>query len=562
MKRLLECVPNFSEGRDSALIDSIVAVIEAADGVELLDVDPGAATNRTVVTFVGEPEAVLDAAVAAGKKSAELIDMSKHSGEHPRFGCMDVCPLVPIAGLSMEETADYARELGRRLGVEAGLTVYLYENAASRPERQNLAVVRQGEYEGLKERLAQPDWAPDFGPATFQPKTGATAVSARNFLVAYNINLNTTSARRANAVAFDVREKGRIKREPCPLTGEVVRDADGNPVWVAGELKAVKGIGWFIEEFGIAQVSMNLTDITITSVHEAFDAVCASAQRRGMRATGSELVGLIPLQAMLDAGRHYLRKQQRSTGVSDAELVKIAAKSLGLDDLKAFDPQASIIEYVLAAKQGGGRLAAMSVKAFVEETASESPAPGGGSVAANLGALGAALGTMVANLSSHKRGWDERWEEFSDWAERGKVCHQELVSLIDKDTEAFERIMAAWRLPTATDAEKSAQAEAVQTATVFAIETPLRVMEVSLQSMEVAKAMADVGMDASASDAGVAALCARSAVIGAFLNVRINAKDLSDPALVAGFEKRGLKMVEQAQALEAEILALVDQKVS
>jgi len=561
MKRLLECVPNFSEGRDLAVIEKITAVIEAVDGVELLDVDPGAATNRTVVTFVGEPDAVLDAAVAAGKKSAELIDMSKHSGEHPRFGAMDVCPLVPIAGLSMEETAEYARELGQRLGEEAGLTIYLYENAARRPERQNLANVRRGEYEGLKERLKDAEWAPDFGPADFQTKTGATAVSARNFLVAYNINLNTTSARRANAVAFDVREKGRIKKAPCPLTGEVVKDADGNTVWEPGQLKAVKGIGWFIEEFGIAQVSMNLTDITVTSVHEAFDAVCASADRRGMRVSGSELVGLIPLEAMLDAGRYYLRKQSRSTGVSNAELVKIAAKTLGLDDLKKFEPQKSIIEYVLAAKQGGGRLAAMSVQGFVEETASESPAPGGGSIAANLGALGAALGTMVANLSSHKRGWDERWEEFSDWAERGKACHQELVQLIDKDTEAFERIMLSWRLPTGTDAEKSAQKEAVQAATLFAIKAPFRVMEVSLESMKVAKAMADIGMDASASDAGVAALCARSAVMGAFLNVRINAGDLEDKAVVADFEKRGTEIVAQAQSMETEILRLVEKKL-
>ncbi|MBT4560528.1 MAG: glutamate formimidoyltransferase [Planctomycetes bacterium] len=561
MKRLLECVPNFSEGRDLAVIEKITAVIEAIDGVELLDVDPGAATNRTVVTIVGEPDAVLDAAVAAGKKAAELIDMSKHTGEHPRFGAMDVCPLVPISGITMDETAEYARELGRRLGEEAGLTIYLYENAASRPERQNLANVRKGEYEALKDRLTDPEWAPDFGPSEFQPGTGATAVSARNFLVAYNVNLNTTSPRRANAIAFDVREKGRIKREPCPLTGEVVRDENGKAIWAPGELKCVKGIGWYIEEFGIAQVSMNLTDISVTKVHQAFDAVYASANRRGMRVTGSELVGLIPLHSMLDAGRHYLQLQKRSTGVSDGELIKIAVKSLGLDDLSKFDPQKSIIEYVLAAKQQGGRLAAMTVKDFVEETASESPAPGGGSIAANLGALGAALGTMVANLSSHKRGWDSRWEEFSDWAEKGKVCHQELVALIDRDTEAFERIMMAWRLPDKSDSEKAAKEEAVQAATLFAIETPFRVMEVSLQSMDVARAMADIGMSASASDAGVAALCARSAVMGAFLNVRINSGDLTDKTAVADFEKRGQAIVESAQTAETEILSIVESKL-
>ena len=506
MDRILECVPNFSEGRDPRIIQQITDAIAAVDGVELLDVDPGAATNRTVVTFAGAPEAVIEGAVVAGRMAKELIDMSKHSGEHPRFGGMDVCPLVPISGVSMEETAEYARELGRRLGEEVGLSIYLYEHAASKPERRNLAVVRAGEYEGLADRLQDAQWAPDFGPASFQPRTGATAVGARNFLIAYNVNLNTTSSRRANAIAFDVREKGRIQREGDGLTGPVVKDAQGEPVWIPGKLKAVKGIGWFIEEYGICQVSMNLTDMEVTPLHLAFDETSRAAEARGLRVTGSELVGLVPLQAMLEAGRYFLRKQQRSTGVSEAELIKIAVRSMGLDELAPFDPAKKIIEYVLRGGDGTGRLAGMSLRAFTEETASESPTPGGGSVSAAVGAFGAALGTMVANLSSHKRGWDARWEEFSQVAERGKALHEELVRLIDADTEAFDRIMAAWRLPQGSEAEKVAQQEALQTATRHAIEVPLRVMEVACASMEVAVEMAEQGMEASASDAGVGAL--------------------------------------------------------
>jgi glutamate formiminotransferase len=557
MQKILECVPNFSEGQDLALIGKITDAIQTVDGVKLLDVDPGAATNRTVVTFAGEPEAVIEAAVLAGRMAAELIDMSRQKGEHPRFGGMDVCPLVPIAGLSMEETVGYARELARRLGEEVGLTVYCYEHAATSPERRNLAKVRAGEYEGLAERLADPQWAPDFGPAEFQPRTGATAVSARDFLIAYNVNLNTTSSRRANAVAFDVREKGRIKREGNPLTGPIVKDENGATVWTPGSLSCVKGIGWYIQEYGICQVSMNLTDLTVTSAHVAFDEVCRKAEARGIRVTGSELIGLIPLQEMLEAGRYFLRKQQRSIGVSDAELIKIAVKSMGLDELSDFDPAKKIIEYVIAGGSGGGRLAAMTVQEFVEETASESPAPGGGSVAATMGALGAALGTMVANLSSHKQGWDDRWEEFSDWAVRGKACYQELLRLVDLDTEAFEGIMAAWRLPSGSETEKSAKELALQAATLRAIEVPFRIMEVSLESMQVSQAMLEHGIQASASDAAVAAICARSAVMGAFLNVRINGGDFEDKARMQDFLQHGADIQKQAQGLETAILAAV-----
>jgi glutamate formiminotransferase/formiminotetrahydrofolate cyclodeaminase len=557
MEKLVLCVPNFSEGRDLSVIDAITARIEATDGVKLLDVDPGRATNRTVVTFVGSPDAVIEAAVSAAEAARNLIDMSSHIGEHPRFGAMDVCPLIPVSGVTMEETAEYARTLARRLGDEVGLTVYCYENAALSPQRRNLADVREGEYEGLAARLQDPCWAPDFGPEEFNPRSGATAVSARGFLVAYNVNLNTTSTRRANAVAFDVRERGRVKRTGDLLTGEIVYDDNGEKVWVPGTLKGVKAIGWFIEEYGIAQISMNITDIEATPVHIAFNEVCRSAEARGMRVTGSELVGLIPLSAILDAGRHFLRKQQRSTGVSDAELIKIAVKSLGLDELGEFDPNEKIIEYAIDDRTG--RLADLSVRRFVEETASESVAPGGGSVAANLGALGAALGTMVANLSSHKRGWDDRWEEFSDWANRGKACHDELLTLIDRDTDAFNEIMAAFSLPKGSDADVLARNEAIQEATRHAIEVPLRVMEVSVASMEVIEAMAEIGNPASASDAGVGALCARSAVIGAYLNVRINVPALTDEDVAAAYLERGRELQEQAIAKEATILALVDE---
>ena len=557
MDRLIECVPNFSEGNDLDVIRQITDEIEAVDGVKLLDVDPGRATNRTVVTFAGSPDDVVEAAVRCVRKASELIDMSKHSGEHPRFGATDVCPLVPISGVTMEETVEYARELARRLGEEVGLTVYCYEQAAARPERRNLADVRSGEYEGLPEKLADPDWAPDFGPAEFNPSSGATAVGARDFLVAYNVNLNTTSTRRANAIAFDVREKGRMKRDGDPITGDVVRDADGNPVWVSGSLTSVKAIGWYIDEYSIAQISMNLTNILVTPVHVAFDECVERARDRGVRVTGSELVGLIPLQAMLDAGRYFLRKQHRSTGVSDSELIKIAVKSMGLDELSEFDLKKNIVEYVLA-DESTPKLVDKSLREFVEETASESPAPGGGSVAAALGALGAALGTMVANLSSHRRGWDDRWEEFSDWAERGKASREELIRLVDEDTEAFNAILAAHRLPQGNEKERDARETAIETATNHAIEVPMRVMDVSLEAMETIKAMADIGQKTSASDAGVGALCARAAIRGAYLNVRINVKDLADASAASGYLDRGAQIEKRATEMERDILELVD----
>ena len=578
MKRVLECVPNFSEGRDRSVIDRIAAAAAGVAGVELLDVDPGAATHRTVVTLAGEPEAVVEAAVRAGKEAASLIDMTRHSGQHPRFGAMDVCPLVPVSGITMEETVELARELGRRLGEEAGLSVYLYEEAATRPERRNLAQVRAGEYEGLAERMKDPAHAPDFGPTEFQPRTGATAVSARNFLAAFNVNLNTTSTRRANAVAFDVREKGRIQREGHPLTGPVVQDADGNPVWMPGSLATVKGIGWFIKEYGICQVSLNLTDLSQVSLHQAFDEVEAKARDRGIRATGSELVGLVPRSVMLDAGRHYLRRQQRSTGVSDRELIHIAVRSMGLDELGPFREEEKLVESALEArKRGSGpaasaaegrgaspkpKLVEKTLQDFVWETASESPAPGGGSAAAAAGALGAALATMVANLSSHKQGWDDRWEEFSKHAEQGKACHDRLLSLVDEDTAAFDSIMASWRLPAGDDDEKAAKDKAVQVAVRNAIEVPLHIMEVALEAMSTALPMAESGLKASASDAGVAALCARAAVLGAGLNVRINAPDLEDAPLRDSFLAKASELTTCAETLEKQILEAVDARLA
>jgi glutamate formiminotransferase/formiminotetrahydrofolate cyclodeaminase len=559
MHQLIECVPNFSEGRDQGVIDQITAAIAGVEGARVLDVDPGQATHRTVVTFVGPPEAVVDAAVLGAAKAKELIDMSQHRGEHPRFGGMDVCPLVPVAGITMEETAEFARQLARRLGEEVGLTIYCYENAALAPERRNLAAVRLGEYEGLAERLKDPAWQPDFGPAAFQPRTGATAVGARDFLLAYNINLNTTSTRRANAIAFDVRERGRLKREGHPLTGTIVRDAEGDPVYSPGTLKCVKAIGWYIEEFGVAQISMNLTNISVTPIHIAFDEVCNRAQTRGVRVTGSELVGLIPLQAMLEAGRYFLRKQKRSLGISDRELIKIAVKSMGLDELYEFKPEDKIIEYQLA--DSGRRLVDLSVRGMVEETASESPAPGGGSVAATLGALGAALGSMVANLSAHKRGWDERWEEFSAYAVQGKESQEKLLELIDRDTEAFDAVMAAFGMPQSNAEEQAQRNEAITAATRGAIEVPLEVMEVALQSMEVLRAMAETGNPNSVSDAGVGALCARSAVLGAELNVRINAKELEDRAVAESYLTRCEELKKQALQEETEILEIVRSKL-
>jgi glutamate formiminotransferase/formiminotetrahydrofolate cyclodeaminase len=559
MKQLIECVPNFSEGRDKKIIKQITDAIERVDGIKLLNVDPGKATNRTVVTFVGEPEQVIEAAFQGAKMAAQLIDMSKHKGEHPRFGATDVCPLVPIANISMEETVVYARRLGKRMGEELGISVYCYEFAASSEERRSLANCRAGEYEGLKEKLQHPEWKPDFGPDVLNERAGATAVGARNFLIAYNVNLNTTSVRRANSIAFDVREAGRVVREGDPLTGKIVTDENGEPVRIPGTLKKVRAIGWFIQEYGIAQISMNLTDITVTSMHQAFDEVSERARERGMRVTGSELIGLVPLQAMLDAGKYFLKKQQRSVGIPDEEIIKIAIKSLGLDELAPFDPKKRIIEYLIDDQKD--KLVDLTVAGFSNETLSESPAPGGGSVSAYVGALGAALGAMVANLSAHKRGWDERWEEFSDWAEKGKAIHDKLLKLVDDDTAAFNAIMDAFGLPKNTDQEKKLRSAAIQAATKHAIEVPFEVMKTACQAMEVIQAMATIGNPNSLSDAGVGALCVRTAVYGAYLNVRINAGGLSDKEFSEKILTEAAEILEQAKAKEAEILRLVESKI-
>lgn len=559
VKQLIECVPNFSEGRDMNIIKQITDQIESVDGVKLLDIDPGKATNRTVVTFVGEPEAVIEAAYLAIKKAGEIIEMTKHHGEHPRFGATDVCPLVPIANISMDEVVKYAHKLGEKVGKELNIPVYFYEFAATEEKRKNIANVRSGEYEGLEKKLKNPKWKPDFGPTEFNAKSGATAISARNFLVAYNFNLNTTSTRRANAIAFDVREAGRIKTDP--KTRKKILDEKGNPIRVPGTLPKTKAIGWYIKEYGIAQISMNLTDITITSIHKAFDEVVKSATSRGIRVTGSELVGLVPKQALIDAGKHYLRKQQRSLGISEEEIIKIAVKSLGLDDLKPFNPKEKIIEYLLE-DNSSRPLINMTLKGFAEETASESPAPGGGSIAAYLGALGVSLGTMVANLSSHKRGWDDRWEEFSIWAEKGQKYKNELIGLVDEDTNAFNKIMDAFKLPKGSDEEKAKRKEAIQDATKYAIEIPFRVMKTAFASMEVMEAMATTGLSASISDAGVGALAARAGVMGAFLNVKINASGLEDKNYAQNIIKEAENIQNKAIEKEKQILEIVNNKIN
>jgi len=562
-KQLIECVPNISEGRDLDKIHSIANCVETVEGVKLLDVDPGAATNRTVITFVGEPEQVIEAAFILIKKASELIDMSKHSGEHPRFGATDVCPLVPISGISLEETAVYAHKLGKRVGEELGIPVYLYEKAAQEPKRVNLANCRSGEYEGLAKKLTDPNWKPDFGPAEFNKKvalTGATAISARDFLVAYNVNLNTTSTRRANAIAFDIREGGRVKREGDPITGKKVLDENGEPIRIPGRLKAVKGIGWFIEEYGIAQISYNLTNISITSMHVAFDETCKAAEERGLRVTGSELIGLIPLKAMLDAGDYFLRKQERSLGISEAEKIKIAVKSLGLDDLKPFNPNEKIIEYVLKDK-GVKQLVDLTLTDFADETAGESMAPGGGSISAYVGTLGVSLGTMVANLSAHKPGWDSRWEEFSIWAEKGQAYKNKLLALVDEDTNAFNKIIEGFRLPKGSDEEKKARAEAIESATIYATEVPLLVMETACDSMEVMMAMAKDGLQNSLSDAGVGALCARTAVYGAYFNVRINAKDIKNRDTAEKLLAKAKSIFDEIMATEKEMISYINEKI-
>jgi len=560
MNQLIECVPNFSEGNDLSVIKQITDEIESVDGVKLLDVDPGKATNRTVVTFVGSPEEVIEAAFRAVKKASELIDMSKHKGEHPRMGATDVCPLVPVSNISMEETVKYAHQLAKRIGEELNIPVYCYENAATKEVRRNLANVRSGEYEGLKEKLADPEWKPDYGPAVFNAGFGAMAVGARDFLVAYNINLNTTSTRQANSIAFDVRERGRVKRKGDSITGEIVKDEKGNHVMIPGTLKATKAIGWYIEEYGIAQISINLTNISITPVHVAFDEVCKSAESKGIRVTGSELVGLIPLKAMLDAGKYFLKKQKRSIGVSDKELIKIAVKSLGLNDLYTFKPEEKIIEYVLEDKDNK-LLVDLSLEDFMSETASESPAPGGGSISAYIGSLGVALATMVANISSHKRGWDERWEEFSEWAEKGKSYQNELLRLVDEDTCAFNRIMEVFGLPKKTREEQEERNRAIEEATKNAIQVPLKVMETAYESLEVIQVMAEIGNPNSVSDAGVGALAVRSCVMGAFLNVKINASGLEDKHFVEDILKRGEEIEKKTIEKEKEILKIVEGKL-
>lgn len=563
-KRIVECVPNFSEGRDKAVIDAITAAIVQSGGVKLLDVDPGEATNRTVVTFVGSPEAVVEAAFAGVRRAAELIDMRHHKGAHPRMGATDVLPLIPISGITLEECAELARTLARRIADELRIPTYCYEASALRPERRNLAVCRAGEYEALPEKLAHTDTAPDFGARPFDEgvaRTGATTVGARDFLIAVNFNLNTTSTRRANAIAFDVREKGRPVREGNPITGKIVKDAEGNPVMRPGTLKATKAIGWYIEEYGIAQVSMNITDISVTPLHVAFDEVCRKADARGVRVTGTEIVGLVPKRALLEAGRYFLRKQHRSTGIAEEEIIRLAVKSMGLDDLKPFDPKEKVIEYLLEAEDQKKRLIDLTCKGFAAETASESPAPGGGSISAYMGALGAALGTMVANLSSHKAGWDDRWEEFSDWADRGQTLLAELLHLVDEDTEAFNRIMAVFAMPKSTDEEKAARSAALQEATLYATEVPLRTMKAAVRVFPLVRAMAETGNPNSVSDAGVGALAARSAVLGACLNVKINAAGLKDREQAGALVAEAESIAADAVRLETEVLAIVEEKI-
>ena len=558
MPSLIECVPNISEGRDSKIINEIASVVETVDGVKLLDIDPGNSTNRTVITFVGAPEPVIEAAFRLIKKASELIDMRRQKGEHPRMGATDVCPLIPISGISMKETAEYAHKLGKRVGDELGIPGYFYENAATHPNRRNLAYCRSGEYEGL-EKLSQPEWKPDFGPAEFNESvkvSGATAISARDFLVAYNVNLNTTSSRRANAIAFDIREAGRIKREGDGLTGKIVTDENGEPVRIPGSLKAVKGIGWYIEEYGIAQLSLNLTNINITPVHIAFDEALERAKDRGIRVTGSEIVGLVPLKALLDAADYFLRKQERSLGISEGEKVKIAVKSLGLDDLAPFDPQKKIIEYLIG-DSSSEQLVDMSLSAFADETASESPAPGGGSVSAYIGALGVSLATMVANLSAHKRGWDSRWEEFSGWAEKGQSLKEKLVKAVDEDTAAFNAIMKAFGMPKEKPEEIVARKQAIIDATKFAAEVPLKVAQLSMESFVIIRKMAEIGNPNSASDAGVGALCARAAVKGAAMNVRINLQGFREKEYVDKMISAVEKLENEADIQEKQISEIV-----
>src|SRR5450432_2282060 len=551
MVPIIECVPNFSEGRDPEIIQMITNEIESVEGLRLLNVDPGKATNRTVVTFVGSPAAVVEGAFRAIRKAGELIDMQQHHGAHPRMGATDVCPFIPVSGISMDETVRWARILAERVGKELFIPVYLYEAAKMEKSRSNLSVIRAGEYEGFAEKIRKAEWKPDFGPAVFDQKRGATVIGARNFLIAYNVNLNTTSVRRANSIAFDVREAGRVKRTGDPITGAIVRDKENQPVMVPGSLKSVKAIGWYIEEYGIAQISMNLTNISVTPIHIAFDEVCRKAEARGIRVTGSELVGLIPLESLLEAGRYFLKKQKRSAGVSEKELIRTAIVSMGLNDLSTFKPEERIIEYLLKDDQQE-KLLHLTLNAFADETASESPAPGGGSVSAYLGALAASLGAMVANLSAHKKGWDDQWELFSDWAEKASTLKNELLKMVDADTIAFQAILFARGLPKITEAEKDLRDEAIQNANLRAIEVPYRVMELALQTMDILKIMAIHGNPQSSSDAGVGAICARGAVLGAYLNVCINAIGSEADLKIKTLVEEGRKMKEMAIGMELD----------
>ncbi len=557
MKQLIECVPNFSEGRYLEIIKQITDEIEKSEGVMLLDVDPGFSTNRTVVTFVGTPDEVVETAFKVIKKAQELIDMRHHSGDHPRFGATDVCPLVPVSNITMEETVVYARKLAEKVGKELHIPVFCYEYAAFTEVRRNLANVRAGEYEKLKERIASDLWKPDFGPSQFDDqvaKSGATAIGARDFLIAVNFNLNTTSTRRANAIAFDVREKGRAKREGHPITGKILKDKDGNTVMIPGTLKGTKAIGWFIKEYGIAQVSMNITDSKQTPLHVAFEEITAKAAARGVRVTGAEIVGLVPKKTLIDAGRYYLAKQQRSLGIEDAEIIKIAVKSMGLDDLKPFNPEEKVIEYLLAKSETSDKLMDLSCHAFANETASESPAPGGGSVSAYVGALGVALGTMVANLSAHKPGWDERWEEFSRWAEKGQQIKEELLWLVEEDTRAFNKIIEAFGLPSGSEQEKIEKNRAIQDATQYAIDIPYKTLLASFKIFELCEAMVKTGNPNSISDAGVGALCARASMRGAYLNMKINATSLEDKKLSKQLLAEAEEYLKKAEKIEATLM--------
>ena len=562
MKKLIECVPNISEGRDMAVINSISDVVEKIDDVRLLNVDPGKATNRTVITFIGEPEAVLEAAFELIKKSKELIDMSNHLGEHPRMGAVDVCPLIPISNISMEETVVYAHKLAKRVGLELGIPVYCYENAAKKKDRVNLADCRSGEYEGLEKKISSKNWKPDYGPNKFNTsvkKSGATAIAARDFLIAYNINLNTTSTRRANAIAFDLREAGRIKREGGKLNGKILKDKKGNVLRQPGYFKNLKGIGWYIQEYGIAQISYNLTNINTTPLHEVFDKTCERAEVRGLRVTGSELIGLVPKKVLIDAGKYFLVKQKRSLAIPEKDIIHIAVKSLGLDELSKFNPNERIIEYLIEANNNP--LAKMTIEDFANETSSESPAPGGGSIAAYCGVLGSALATMVANLSAHKRGWDERWEFFSKWGEKGIMYQNKLLELVDKDTHAFNQIMNAYALPKDNKNQIALRNKEIQNATKNAINVPFEIMKTSFKSIEVIMMMAEEGNPNSISDAGVAMYCARAAIMGAFLNVKINCKDLDDKKYVKKILSSCKKLIDQTDVLEKNVIDIVNKKL-